>query len=521
MLYSKTIGMLLETAKETWPDRLAASYCDETLTYQDLYNASSQMAKLLLGQGIRHGDHVGFLCAERPSTLVGLYACARIGAVCVLLNSAATTYELSAQLESTDTDFLLHGLGYGDLDFIQKAAELCARRPQLKALCIGETLADVAPLLKRGSAIMDSELTLAEKAVFPQDTMAILFTSGTTGACVPVMSSHFSRYNSALIQAKDLGASDDDRFLCALPYFHCFSLSANIFAAAAVGACLYFPTSRHSADLLHCLSANHCSILHGVPTLFLAMMLRPDFKTFDLSSLRIGLIGGSACLPDQLARIRTSFQYELLPSLGMTEATAGITVASTTDSENVKLFTVGHFMEHTEGVVKSPQTGQVLPIGQTGEICVRGYCVMQGYYRQPHKTQKVIDAEGFLHTGDLGYLDDSGNLHYVGRLKEIIIRSGENIFPGEIEACLQRDPRIREAQVIGLPDPVTGEAVCACVVSDDLLEAHDVQNIVAKRLSAYKVPRYVLFFSCLPRGSSGKVHLSLLRELALKELNLH
>ena len=305
-----------------------------------------------------------------------------------------------------------------------------------------------------------------ERAVTPSDTAAILFTSGSISAPKGVMSSHYSRVNSGIQQADDLRATSEDRFCITMPVFHCFCISVNLMASVASGACLCIPKDRHIQSILDTVEKCRCTVLSSVPTMYHAMLSRNKMEGRDISSLRIGFIGGANYPPESFIRIEQAIgpQFTLMSSLGQTECTAGITTSSVDDSIEVRSVTVGHFMSHVEGRIADIHTGETLPLGQKGEICARGYTNMQGYYGRPDLTAETIDAEGWVHTGDLGILDENGNVTLAGRLKELIIRGGENISPSEIELALSRMPEAANSKVVGVPDDHYGEEVCACVI---------------------------------------------------------
>lgn len=520
-----TLGDMLAESARHYATLPAVEYDGQRIPYAALDRWSDDIAKALLAAGVKRGAHVAIWETDRPATLACFFGAVKIGAVAVLPNTSLTGAEMCALLRESDVTFLFYGDGYRDISFPEVVAELPAPQAARRVHIGKRSMAGAEPLeafLARGSAVSDAALAAAKEQVRPEDPAAMLFTSGTVGASRGVLTSHYARVNSAIQQAEDLFTTPEDRFLVAIPMFHCFSLSANVLGALSAGACVVFPENRRTLTLLTAIDAGRCTVFHAVPTLFHALLARPDFDTFELSSLRIGLIGGACSEPEQMRAFRERMGYELLPSLGLTEATGGITVARPSDPLPVKLETVGHFMDHIEGRICDPESGRPLPSGQTGEICVRGYCVMQGYYGLPEQTRAAIDGEGFLHTGDLGFLDGDGNVHYRGRRKEVIIRGGENIFPGEIEACIRRDARVRDVRVVGVPDAHYGEEVCACVVAapGGGLDAEAVRSIVRAALAYYKVPRHVLFFDALPAGGSGKVRLGVLREQALQRLGV-
>ena len=336
------------------------------------------------------------------------------------------------------------------------------------------------------------------------------------------MSTQYSRVNSGIQQAHDLGAGPEDRFCVSVPIFHCFCLSANVMAACSVGACLYLPESRRTGAVLEAVSRGTCTVLSSVPTLFHAILCRPDFEQWDLSSLRTGFIGGSFYPVELFRQINNGFGFTLLSSLGQTEATAGLTAAYLDDPLEIRAQTVGHFMDHVEGKIVNIESGKEQPIGKNGEICVRGYLVMAGYYGQPEETAEAIDADGWLHTGDMGYLDEDGNVHLTGRLKELIIRGSENISPAEIENILGNCGEVRECKAMGVPDRHYGEEACLCVVlqAGSGLGESELRAILTQRLSDYKVPKYIVFLDELPKTVTGKVRPADLARLAQARLKL-
>lgn len=520
-LENLTISQLLRRTALQYPDRAAVEYDGEVISYRDLNDLAERYALSLLQQGVKKGDHVGILCEAEPNMVILSYAVARLGGVVVMLNTSLLHQELAARLEKADVRYLLIGDGYKELHYPTLCEGLCECVTCLeRILYIGQSGCNVFPTLLPAVHSDTSTVIDMEKSVAPEDTAYILFTSGTGSTPKAVMTSHCSRVNSGIQQAKDLGATCQDRFCVAMPLFHCFSLSVNMFAACAVGACLYLPKSRRTDALLDAISVGRCTVFSCVPTLYRAILKKPNLSQWDLSSLRVGFIGGSNYPEALFVETEQRMGFTLLSSLGQTEATAGITAAYLHDTIDVRMSTVGHFMDHVEGRIADPDTGAPVPQGVPGEICVRGYVVMQGYYGQPEETARAIDSEGWLHTGDIGWLDEAGNVHLEGRLKELIIRGGENISPKEIEAVFFDDEHVVRCKAVGVPDEHYGEEVCLCIVSNPekpCSEAY-IRQVLSGRIAAFKIPRYILFLENLPATSTGKIQLQALKDMANKSI---
>lgn len=493
-LVDLTVGQFLHRTARRFPDHPALEYMGRVWTYRELDEDVDRTARRLLAWGVQRGDRVGLWCETEPNMILLLYALPQIGAVPTLLNTSLQRSELAELLRRTEVSRLIVTDGYKSLKFPVMCQGLIEEVPTLQAvLYAGLSGKD------GGFATLDSlkeasknELAWAEEAVTSQDIGYILYTSGTTSAPKAVMSTQYSRVNSGIQQAHDLGATDHDRFCVSVPIFHCFCLSANVMAACAAGACLYLPQSRRTGMILKAVSEGKCTVLSSVPTLFHAILCRPDFAKWDLSSL------------------------------GQTEATGGLTASYLDDPLDVRACTVGHFMDHVEGKIVRIETGEEQPAGKTGEICVRGYLVMAGYYGQPDATAKAIDKDGWLHTGDMGWLDENGNVHLTGRLKELIIRGGENISPVEVESALNDCYEIAECKAVGVPDWHYGEEVCLCVVCRNgaKLSETEIRAILTRRLADFKIPKYIIFLEELPKITTGKVRSAELSRLAQERLKL-
>ena len=516
-----TVGGLLRETVSRFPDRPALKTRGLTLTYRQLDAAVDHAARQLLSLGVKKGQHVGTLCEATPIQIILFYALARIGAVNVMFNTSLSASELRELANRSDISIILVGDGYKGASFpkiMEKIMPDCQKISGAMFIGSGDPYGLTKFVDLEPAPV--SDLEAAEAAVEPADTAQILFTSGTTSRPKMVMDSHYSRVNCGRFQAKDLAATEEDVFLGALPTFHCFSISVNVMAACAAGACLFLPESRKTSVLLSAIRDFRCTIFSSVPALFYAMIHRLDFKDWDVSSIRTGFIGGSGCSEKSFVIVEQAFGMTLLSSLGQTEATGGITTSNLTDPVELRASTVGHMMDHVEGKIISLADGSDCALGENGEICVRGYVVMQGYYDMPEETAAAIDKDGWLHTGDCGYFLDDGYLRLTGRVKDLIIRGGENISPAEIEELVRNRFYVKRCKAIGIPDKVFGEEVCLCLVPGEDLDAgkYEIRTFLEENLSYYKVPKYIEFFDSFPANATGKVDVNALRSEAIARI---
>jgi len=517
-LKSITIGAALKDAAKKYPNRPAIEYRGSVLTYLELDKETDHLATGFLTLGVSRGTHVALWSELNTDLLVSYYALQKIGAVTVMLSTTLNREAVLDQLHRTECEWLIVGTFYSDagIDEICDAVheDGCAEMIYLSSKHVYGGY-DLRTVKLAGSGMSRNTLLAEMACVSPEDPSMILFTSGTNSQPKAVVTTHYARMNNGIQQADDMQATCEDRFCVMLPMFHCFSVSANILAALAVGGCLHLAEDRHSGTVLHLLEKHRCTIFNAVPTAYHSMVARPDFDEYDLSALRTGIIGGGTYTPDQFVLFEQKFGMTLLSSLGQTECTAGLTVSHVDDPLEVRSTTVGHFMNHVEYKIAHLETGAALPDGERGEICVRGYLVMSEYFGDPEQTGKTIDADGWCHTGDLGWLDGEGNLHLCGRIKELVIRAGENISPKEVADVLLKDPRVADVKVIGVKDEHYGEELCACiVVADDAeLQEEQARQIVREQLQAFKVPAHVLFFDQLPYSTTGKIVLARLQKM--------
>lgn len=535
-----TLGNCLIAVAEQYPDQPAIISDTVTLTWADVVAKTDEIAKGFLAMGVGRGSHVAMLTTNSVTNVLMLHALMRIGAVAVLLNWNATELEIAYALSLTDSVMLVSDYGRRDGEFIRICDVLSGRDPAAKKpelpklkhiLYAGEPEVSgymhLREMLAKASLISDEQFQHCCSSVEGTDIAAILFTSGTTSKPKAVMLTHRALIRNSQEGVRGLRITQKDRYCVSIPLFHCFCLVTNLFSAFFSGGTVVLCKDQACETILSCIARHKCTILHSVPTIFLRMAQLKNLSDYDISSLRTGIIGGNVYSPAQYMEIRKKLGMEtLMSSLGMTEATATVTLADYDDDPETLSHTVGSFIPGTEGKIVCCKTGESLPAGQVGEICIRGYNVMAGYYNQPELTAESIDSDGWLHTGDLGSLDENGQLYFKGRKKEIIIRGGENISPLEIEDCLSKHPLVQQVKVIGIPDAQYGEKVCACLIlrecpaqSEQVLSAAFRQHCI-QNLARVKVPAYFLVFDHFPVTASGKVRAKDLRQLSIERLQI-
>lgn len=519
-LVDLTVGARIVLTACCFGNHPAMEYCGRIWSYEELSNIIDQLAAGLLVYGIQKGDHLAILSEAEPNTIIFLCAAQKIGAIPVVLNPNSCAGELSELLDISDSDYLAVGGPLNKHELLGLYSQLALPARLRSTFYIGQgestTFPCIRSLLQLGEGKPPEFLSRASAKVHSQDTAIMVFTSGSTGKPKAVLGSHYSRVNIAMQLADVLRATEKDRFCVSLPLHHCFAQCANLMIPLSVGACIYFPKSRRTSDIQSAFQIGECTVLSAVPTVFHSLLARADFRPENYRSLRIGMIGGANYTPQLFREIEEKLQFTLISTLGLTEATGGITACNPNDSIEVRSTTVGHFTSHMEGKIVNYKTGAALPSGQVGEICVRGYLLMQGYYKRPDLTKQAVDPEGWLHTGDLGFLDSNGNIVLAGRKKELIIRGGENISPIEIELLISKIPSVSACKVVGVPDKHYGELVCACVVLNrgESLSPAEMNDAIRDRLAANKLPGYLMLLDALPLTSAGKIALSKLKTMA-------
>ncbi|MES9519565.1 AMP-binding protein [Streptomyces capoamus] len=511
-LLGDTIGADLDRAVAAWPDReaLVDVPSGRRWTYAEFGSAVDELARALAGSGIAKGDRVGIWAVNCPEWVLVQYATARIGAVMVNINPAYRTHELEYVLDQSGVRLLFASLAHKGSDYRAMAEEVRGRCPALReTVYFGDPSWEA--LLERAVP----ELPHAELSC--DDPVNIQYTSGTTGFPKGATLSHHNILNNGYFVGELIAYSERDRICVPVPFYHCFGMVMGNLAATSHGACVVIPApSFDPAATLEAVRRERCTSLYGVPTMFIAELNLPDFASYDLSSLRTGIMAGSPCPVEVMKRVVAEMHMEQVAiCYGMTETSPVSLQTRIEDDLEHRTATVGRVLPHLEVKVVDPATGVTRPRGTAGELCTRGYSVMLGYWNDPERTAEAIDAGRWMHTGDLAVMREDGYVEIVGRIKDMIIRGGENIYPSEVEEFLHAHPAIRDVQVVGVPHERYGEEVLACVIPSDPadpLTLDDLRDFCAGRLAHYKIPSRLRILDSFPMTVSGKVRKVELRE---------
>ena len=518
-LLDETIGANLRRTVERFPDReaLVVRHQGVRLTYAELWLEVDRAARALLARGVRAGDRVGIWAPNRAEWVVAQFATARVGAILVTVNPGYRAGELRHALMQAGVSLLVMARAFRGADY---RAMLDQVRPAgLEAIVLED---DWEAFLAEGASVGDAELAAREASLDPRDAINIQYTSGTTGLPKGATLSHRNILNNAHFVAQSLAYAEHDRVCVPVPFYHCFGMVLGTLACATRGACVVVPAeSFEPAATLAAVDAERCTSLYGVPTMFVAALAAPDFARFDLSSLRTGAMGGAPCPVELMRRVRADMHMEQVTIVcGMTETSPVSTQTALDDPPEKRTGTVGRVHPHVEVKIVDPATGATVPRGTPGEQCTRGYGVMLGYWNDPAATAAAIDADGWMHTGDLAVMDEDGYVSIVGRLKDMIIRGGENLYPREIEEFLHGLPGVADAYVVGVPSERYGEEVLAWVrpLPGASLSAERLAAACRGRIAAAKIPRHWKVVDAFPMTVTGKVQKYRMREIAMLEL---
>ncbi|MBO6078313.1 MAG: AMP-binding protein [Bacteroidaceae bacterium] len=537
-LSEKTLGDWLEHWAQTTPDKEYIVYSDRDLrfTWKQFNERVDDMARGLIAIGVTKGTHVGLWAQNVPDWLTFLYACAKIGAVCITVNTNYKQNELEYLCKDSDMHTLCLTDGTWESNYVDMAYTMlpelreCQRGhleskrfPKLKnVVYIGQEkyrgMYNTAEILLLGENTDDDEFMRLRKSVNCHDVVNMQYTSGTTGFPKGVMLTHYNIANDGFLTGEHMKFTQDDKLCVCVPLFHCFGVVLATMNCLTHG-CTEVVVERF--DPLVTLASVHkerCTALYGVPTMFIAELNHPMFDMFDLSCLRTGIMAGSLCPIELMRKVEEKMYLHVTSVYGLTESSPGMSQTRIDDPDEVRYTTVGRDYEFVDVKVLDPETNKEVPVGTQGEMCCKGFNVMKGYYKNPQATAEVIDENGYLHSGDLGIMDENGNYRITGRIKDMIIRGGENIYPREIEEFLYHLPGVRDVQVAGVPSKKYGEEVGAFIILDDgaKLTEEEVRDWCRGKIARYKIPKYVFFVKEYPLTGSGKIQKFKLRELSLK-----
>jgi fatty-acyl-CoA synthase len=523
-LRGQTIGEALRDTAHKFPQREALVVVEQNYraTYQQFWEQTTQAAKALMAAGIKRGDRVGIWAANRYEWVVVQFATARVGAIMVNLNPGYKMEGTEYVLKQAEVTLLITAQHFKTTNYIDILNTLRLHCPYPDRTVILDRNWD--KFLEGAKSVSDAALAEREASLNFDDAINIQFTSGTTGLPKGATLTHHNILNNAFFIAERQFITEQDRLCIPVPFYHCFGMVLSNMACVTHGACMVVPGEVFEAEtVLKVVQNEKCTALNGVPTMFIAELAHPDFEKYDLSTLRTGIMAGSPCPVDTMEQVRSRMHMkDVTICYGMTETSPVSTQTFANDPVDKRVSTVGTVHPHVEIKVINPQTDAIVPRGERGEFCTRGYSVMLGYWNDPDNTAKVIDRNGWMHTGDVAVMDDEGYVSIVGRIKDIIIRGGENISPKEVEDFLLRHEGILDVQVIGVPSHKYGEEVMAWVrlkPGFDYTET-ELLNYCRGRIATFKIPKYWKFVEEFPMTAAGKIRKVEMREISARELGL-
>ena len=518
-LLELTVGELLKESTKKFGHQEAVIYSEQNIryTYAEFYQETSRVAKALLATGLKKGDHIAIWATNVPEWLLLQFAAARIGAVLVTLNTSYQSSELEYVLSHSDTTALFFIDEFKSTSYTSIITSIEHNLPKLKHLINLSGSSEHTSwneFLMSSLMISDEVLDKHEQSLHIHDVINMQYTSGTTGFPKGVMLSHHNIVNNGFLVAQSMKLTNEDRLCIPVPFFHCFGCVLGVLACVSVGATMLPIIEFQPASVLRTVENEKCTALHGVPTMFIAELNALEFNQYDLSTLRTGIMAGSNCPAEVMKRVIHDMGInEITIAYGQTETSPVITQTTPTDSIERRVQTVGKVHNHVQIQIINPVTGKPASFGEQGELCAKGYLTMKGYYKMPEETEKTI-VEGWLHTGDLATIDKDGYVKITGRLKDMIIRGGENIYPREIEEFLYRIPEVEDVQIVGIPDPKYGERVAACIKlkQHSFLTAQEIKDFCKGKLAHFKIPEHIYFIDDFPMTASGKIQKYKLKE---------
>jgi fatty-acyl-CoA synthase len=538
-----TFGDLLDRRAEEYGEKEALVYVspiEKNWTYAGYRDVCNSVAKSLIRLGLKKGDKVSMWGTNVPEWIFTFGGTVKMGGILVTVNTNYRSYELEYILRESDSTTLVLIEEFKGNNYLEA---LYAIAPELKNCEPGQLQSKKLPFLKNiifvgdkkhpgtftweefiefGRDVPDGELAGYQKAIGPHDVFNMQYTSGTTGFPKGVMLTHYNVINNGWYVGEAQNYTDAERVCIPVPFFHCFGLTMSIAACVAHGATQLPVVYYDPAWVLETVSKGRATACQGVPTMWIGMLENPDFDKYDLRYLRTGIMAGSPCPIEIMKRVTERMAPEVTISYGLTESSPVMTKTRPNDSLERRVSTVGRALPHVEIEIRDPDTGLELPRGTVGEICCRGYLTMKGYYKMEDASKEAFYEDSFLHSGDLGTMDEEGYVNVTGRLKDIIIRGGENIYPREIEEFLYLHPKVMDVQVVGVPSLKYGEESAAYIKLRQGQEAteEEIKEFCQGKIARYKVPKYILFVEEYPMTASGKIQKYILREMAVKELGL-
>lgn len=544
-MIEKTLGTMLDDLAANYPDSVAIKYTTRNYqkTWSELNERCNAVAKGLLSLGIQKDDKVAIWATNVPEWYEILFGSAKVGAVLVTVNTNYKEFELEYLLKQSDTKMLVMIDGVKNNSYVDTIDKLLpefrnsengdvdnAKFPFLKKIvyCGSEGTTprgfmNFEDIVKAGEGVSDAELQARADSLNCHEVINMQYTSGTTGFPKGVMLTHYNVINNGKSIGDCMKFTDKDKLLITVPMFHCFGLVLGLMSCITHATTMVPVEAFSPTKVMNAITVEKCTAVHGVPTMFIAMLEHPDFEKYDFSSLRTGIMAGSPC-PIKVMRqaVDKMNLKEITIVFGQTEASPGCTQTTTDDSLELRVNTVGRVLAGVEAKIIDPNTGLEVPCGVAGEFCARGYNIMKGYYKMPEATAEAIDADGWLHTGDLCTVDSNGYYKVVGRIKDMIIRGGENIYPKEIEEFYYTQPMVKDVQVIGVPSAQYGEEVMAVIILKEGESAteDELKDLAKSHLAKHKVPKYIRIVDSFPVTASGKIQKFKMREEAIELLKL-
>ncbi len=542
-LLQKTVGEVLRDQARAFPDREAYVYPEHGIrkTYREFDEETDQIAKAFMGMGIEKGENVAIWSDNKREWLQSQFATGKMGAALVTVNTNYQAAELEYLLQQSEATTLILDEGYKGTSYIDLVREIC---PELKESHRGNVQSEKLPFLKRvilmtdraeegmykwseflahAESVSDEKLEARFESLSPDDVINIQYTSGTTGFPKGVMLTHYNIVNNGKTIGDNMKLTEEDRVCIPVPFFHCFGCVLGTLAAVTHASTMVIIEQFEVKTVLQAVQDEKCTALHGVPTMFIAELNDPDFEKYDTSSLRTGIMAGSTCPIEVMRRVIEDMgASEITICYGQTESSPVITQTRTDDPIEKRTSTVGKPHPNVEVRVVDPITSKDVAVGEPGELWTRGYHVMKGYYNNEEATREAITEEGWLRTGDLAIMDTDGYIDITGRIRDMVIRGGENIYPREIEEFLYKHPGVEDVQVVGVPDPKYGEELMAWIIpkKGEEIDEASVREFCKGKISYYKIPRYIKFTDAYPMTASGKIMKFKLQELAKDKVDV-